>query len=281
MTERTHTLKTIAPYFELARLGIKRFEIRKNDRNYAVGDTLVLKEWEPAGPTSTDGEPSHVDHFTGRTARVRVLYILRAGDLPPIGSGGFTVPPDYVIMSIAGLPDVAEEPTEKPRSDDTIALAAEDDAELEREVIEARMGSEEHKPAHPAGSRAWLEETEKRLDTEHAVKLRLHSLYGTTEKELDASREAGAIKSLLATNGRQTHDAEIAELAAKMAEGVATTPGPCAATWGGVRCGRLAHKPHPSGLAGAKACEECHPKVMLLAEQEKQRTAKAKPQVKR
>lgn len=39
-----HTLKTLKPYFDAVWSGDKRFEIRYNDRNYQVGDTLELVE---------------------------------------------------------------------------------------------------------------------------------------------------------------------------------------------------------------------------------------------
>lgn len=42
-----HKLKTWPEYFSAIRLGIKAFEIRKNDRGFKVNDTLQLMEWEP------------------------------------------------------------------------------------------------------------------------------------------------------------------------------------------------------------------------------------------
>ncbi|WP_209860468.1 DUF3850 domain-containing protein [Paenibacillus shirakamiensis] len=33
-------------YFQAVYDGTKTFEVRKNDRSYAVGDVLVLKEWD-------------------------------------------------------------------------------------------------------------------------------------------------------------------------------------------------------------------------------------------
>lgn len=43
----THELKTWPEYFFLVLIGIKTFEIRKNDRNFEVGDTLILQKWNP------------------------------------------------------------------------------------------------------------------------------------------------------------------------------------------------------------------------------------------
>ena len=41
----THELKTIDPYFEMVWNGNKKFELRKNDRDFKKGDALVLKEY--------------------------------------------------------------------------------------------------------------------------------------------------------------------------------------------------------------------------------------------
>lgn len=41
----THKLKLDSSYYCDSATGIKTFEIRKNDRNYQVGDILELREW--------------------------------------------------------------------------------------------------------------------------------------------------------------------------------------------------------------------------------------------
>ena len=41
-----HELKILPQYFKEVISGSKTFEIRKNDRNFCIGDRLVLKEWE-------------------------------------------------------------------------------------------------------------------------------------------------------------------------------------------------------------------------------------------
>lgn len=45
----THELKTYPKYFQETIEGNKPFEIRKNDRNFQVGDVLILKEWDGPG----------------------------------------------------------------------------------------------------------------------------------------------------------------------------------------------------------------------------------------
>ena len=42
-----HTLKTWPVFFADVETGAKNFEIRKNDRNFQVGDFLRLEEFEP------------------------------------------------------------------------------------------------------------------------------------------------------------------------------------------------------------------------------------------
>ena len=60
--ERNHVLKILPEYFEAVILGIKRFEIRKNDRDYKVGDGLTLCEYKN-------------NEFTGRQIRAIVTYM--------------------------------------------------------------------------------------------------------------------------------------------------------------------------------------------------------------
>ena len=42
----THTLKILPQYYEEVKAGIKDFELRKNDRDYMIQDTVILKAWE-------------------------------------------------------------------------------------------------------------------------------------------------------------------------------------------------------------------------------------------
>lgn len=77
---REHELKCWPAPFEAIAKGEKAWEFRQDDRGYRVGDTLVLREWVP-----------HVQAYTGRQIRARVIYILHAG---------FGLTPGHCIMSI-------------------------------------------------------------------------------------------------------------------------------------------------------------------------------------
>jgi hypothetical protein len=47
MTIKTpHILKLQQPFFEQVKIGMKQFELRRNDRDYQVGDTCFLREYD-------------------------------------------------------------------------------------------------------------------------------------------------------------------------------------------------------------------------------------------
>jgi len=75
-----HELKTWPEYYRAVISGEKTFEIRKNDRNYQVGDILDLQEYDPEKQL-----------YTGASIWMEVLYIL---DKQPF------VPEGYVCMGI-------------------------------------------------------------------------------------------------------------------------------------------------------------------------------------
>lgn len=58
-----HELKIYPHYFQAVLDGKKTFEIRKNDRGFNVGDTVVLKEWDNI-------------KYSGREIHAKIKYIL-------------------------------------------------------------------------------------------------------------------------------------------------------------------------------------------------------------
>lgn len=85
-----HELKTWKEYFDPMWIGQKLFEARKNDRDFKVGDDLLLIETDLGGAGMTDYDLSH--HPTGRTILAHVQYILPGGQ--------FGIAKDHCVMSI-------------------------------------------------------------------------------------------------------------------------------------------------------------------------------------
>ena len=77
---KIHELKILPEYYDAVRCGDKRFENRKNDRDYHTGDILRLKEW--------DGK-----QYTGEELDSVVRYIYHGIDEYGLAEG-------YCIMSI-------------------------------------------------------------------------------------------------------------------------------------------------------------------------------------
>lgn len=78
--QKYHHLKTWPEYFEQVITLNKRFEVRKADRDFQVGDVLVLKEYDPK------------KGYTGRQIAFRTTFILR--------DGFEGVQPGFVVMSL-------------------------------------------------------------------------------------------------------------------------------------------------------------------------------------
>jgi hypothetical protein len=71
---KTHQLKIWPQWFDAVRQGAKTFEIRKDDRNFNVGDELTLEEFKPG-----------VGAYTGRVIEKRIVYISRGDNAEAIG----------------------------------------------------------------------------------------------------------------------------------------------------------------------------------------------------
>lgn len=81
-----HELKISPKYFDAVEQGIKTFEVRKNDRGFAVGDLLRLREFDEKSEAPTESLK-----YTGRTCEAAITYILDDKDYCPEG---------YVILGI-------------------------------------------------------------------------------------------------------------------------------------------------------------------------------------
>lgn len=65
-----HELKVWPEYFHRISSGQKTFEIRKNDRDFQVGDTLILKEFNP--------EKGWPDHGSYEVVVAEIVYMTTA-----------------------------------------------------------------------------------------------------------------------------------------------------------------------------------------------------------
>ena len=92
----THELKCHPAPFQAVKDGSKPFEWRKDDRDYRVGDTLWLREYDPApGPftMSVTDERLPCGYTDDECSRL-VTYIIREG---------FGIPPGFCIMGLAKI----------------------------------------------------------------------------------------------------------------------------------------------------------------------------------
>lgn len=79
-----HELKTWPQYFKDIECDNKTFEIRKNDRNFQIGDHLWLKEYDP-----------DTQQYTGKVIYKEIGYILHGGN--------FGIDEEFVVMSLKSL----------------------------------------------------------------------------------------------------------------------------------------------------------------------------------
>lgn len=106
-TMRTHELKTDPEVFQAVQDRLKTYEIRKNDRGFAVGDLLVLRETLHTGRDMARGSPLV---YTGRVVQAAVTHILTG----PI----YGLPAGWSILSLAPPAPV------QPLTDEQILTAA-------------------------------------------------------------------------------------------------------------------------------------------------------------
>ena len=79
-----HELKTWPKYFQEIFRGDKDFEVRKNDRDYKLGQELVLREYNP-----------DTKEFTGRILHRSIKYILYGGQ--------FGIEEGFCVMGLSNL----------------------------------------------------------------------------------------------------------------------------------------------------------------------------------
>ncbi len=77
-----HDLKIWPANYEAVSTGSKRYEIRKTDRNFKVGDQVMLREYVPENKK-----------YTGRSAIYRITHMTEPG--------AWGLPEDLCVFSIA------------------------------------------------------------------------------------------------------------------------------------------------------------------------------------
>jgi hypothetical protein len=86
----SHFVKCWPKEFKALEDGSKRFEFRKDDRDYKVGDHLRIAEWTPF--EEYDYQRSVVKgEYTGKELLMEITYILREG---------FGMPEGYAVLSV-------------------------------------------------------------------------------------------------------------------------------------------------------------------------------------
>lgn len=81
---KIHELRIYKEYFTLVKSGVKQFEVRLNDREFEIGDELILKEWDKENLV-----------YTGRFLHRKVDYLLKGGQ--------FGIVEGYVVMSMSKI----------------------------------------------------------------------------------------------------------------------------------------------------------------------------------
>lgn len=74
---KVHELKILPEHYQPVLDDLKKAELRKNDRDYQVGDHIVLKEWENGS-------------YTGRQTGREIIHIADVGSYLP----------GYVLLSV-------------------------------------------------------------------------------------------------------------------------------------------------------------------------------------
>ena len=128
-----HELKTWPPFFAALLDGTKTFEVRRDDRGYALGDTLILAEWDPRYRSRT-----------GRTLRRRVVYITHLDRIGIPGWVAMGIAPCDGDRAVSGAPrsrPTARRDEEGARAVSEPASKAERRAAVEKAYEDARMAA--------------------------------------------------------------------------------------------------------------------------------------------
>lgn len=92
--KKLHRLKILSHFYDAVMAGYKTFEVRFNDRDFRVGDFLLLCEYHPE------------DDNYGREMMKQVTYIFQGGAQPSTNRAEVenVVSEGWVVMGLAGVP---------------------------------------------------------------------------------------------------------------------------------------------------------------------------------
>lgn len=95
--QQVHELKVATEYFNALASGDKNFEVRRDDRGFQKGDTLVLRrygrEWVNNRITYLRDEDTGVSKSEADTIRRTITYVLTGGQ--------FGIEPGYVVLGLS------------------------------------------------------------------------------------------------------------------------------------------------------------------------------------
>lgn len=80
----THALKTWPEFYKDVESGRKNFEVRKTDRPFAEGDTILLQEWD-----------NNTELYTGKECSFKIGYILNGP--------GFGIQKGFCVMALENI----------------------------------------------------------------------------------------------------------------------------------------------------------------------------------
>ncbi|GGL48132.1 DUF3850 domain-containing protein [Caulobacter rhizosphaerae] len=132
-TRNVHELKCWPAHFAAIRRGDKRFELRKNDREFAIGDLVVLREFSPADTT-----------YTGQTEERMITFLLSEEE--------FGVVHGFVAIGFGPLPGLETPPgPEDASTEDLVAWHTRQADSAALRAQNARTMAEAYR--HPASGR--------------------------------------------------------------------------------------------------------------------------------
>lgn len=151
-----HKLKILPEFFSLVEKGKKRFELRKNDRNYQEDDIILLQEY-------FDGE------YTGRQCVVKITNVFGGNNeesLWPELKKETIISDQYVILSIKkiNVPIEILMEIERPMEQRYHNSFNGEEVDAEVIIVEATKQLEEGTAALPPPPNPWASKNRKKTD---------------------------------------------------------------------------------------------------------------------